>query len=241
METPISLETESEADDDATDAPAAGGADETEHEHEQAETEPEHDQEIDPGPPGADPTDPSVAPVGAVNEDGVEKAFTSLKNEATRHANRISAIMGEDAQLLKPCPRCVTSDPQRPATPGFIWPVEVVPLLPDDKAAVKLSIGEGVEPTYREAQDAARCGHCDGFGKVDTGSQVAKERYLSCLNCNGRGWTGSRQQAALPAQNNGVVEFEPVAVGAGESPPSADPWGRLPDDPMFGVLPGFER
>jgi len=208
---------------------------------------PEPDQEPhEPFPDEADEEEaeeetPPSESEGAADDADVEKAFKALANESTRHANRISAIMGPDAQMLVPCPRCVTTDPQRPSTPGFIWPHEVVPLLPADKAAVKLSIGEGVEPEYLKAQDAGRCGQCDGFGKVDTGSQVPTERYLKCLNCQGRGWTGSRQGASLPVTPNGAGEFEAAVVVGNEPPPGADPWGRLPDDPKFGVLPGYER
>jgi hypothetical protein len=195
----------------------------------------------DRGEQGEGEPEPLLQAAGAADDAGIEKAFNALKNEATRHANRISAIMGDDAQVLLPCPRCVTTDPQRPATPGFIWPNEIVPLLPADKAAVKLSIGEGAEPDYLKAQDAARCGQCDGLGLVDTGSQVANQRHLKCLNCQGRGWTGSRTEASLPVPQNGPTDLVTVGGPPTEPTVTADPWGRLPGDPLFGVLPGYER
>lgn len=187
-----------------------------------------------------EPTEPEQ-PTGAADDAGVEKAFNALQKEAERHANRIGAIMGEDAQMLLTCPRCVTTDKQRPATPGFIWPHEVVPLLPADKAAVKLSIGEGAEPEYKTADDAYRCAKCDGFGKYKTGSQVNAQQFIQCDTCSGRGWIGQRSLSAAPAAQNGPPALTPVVVGADEPEPETDPWGRLRDDPNYFRLPGHER
>lgn len=189
--------------------------------------------------PGADPTDPATAPVGARDDADVEKAFKSLAKEATRHANRVGEIMGEDAQLLQPCPRCVTTDPQRPAVPGFIFPAEVVPLLPEDKARVKLSIGEGAEPEFLESDDAYACTKCGGMGKYKTGSKVRNQDLIVCDTCEGRGWNGQRAFNVPAHTTNGEVTPVLAAVGADEAPSGADPWGRLPDDPNYGVLPGY--
>lgn len=197
--------------------------------------------EDDESPEGADPTDPGVAPVGARDDREIEAAAKKLKKHAETNANRIGAIMGEDAQYLEPCPRCMGGDPAIPKTPGFVWPVNMVPLIPEHKAAVKLSIGEGVEREYKAAQDASRCTDCDGLGKVDSGSQVPGQRHLTCQRCKGVGWIGSRSPASLPQAQNGVAESVPVLATGDDEGPQADPWGRLPGDPMYGVLPGFER
>jgi len=193
----------------------------------------EHDAQV-----GDDDQAPQAAR-GAGDDVEIERAFKALVKESERHANRIGAIMGEDANMLVPCPRCVTSDTQRPSTPGFIWPHEVVPLLPADKAAVKLSIGEGAEPEYKTNDDAFTCVKCDGMGKYKTGSRVNSQAFIQCDTCSGRGWVGQRSLGSQPVAQNGPVE--PVMVGAGveEPPPGADPWGRLPDDPNYGVLPGY--
>ena len=220
----------------------------TEPEEPQVTDVPEPDQEPhEPVPDEADEEEESEVgvspddPVVPRDDAEIERAFSSLQKEATRHANRISQIMGEDANMLQPCPRCVTTDPQRPATPGFIWPHEMVPLLPADKAAVKLSIGEGAEPEYRSANDAAICDACDGWGKVKTGSRVNRQDVLDCRNCDGRGWIGPRAATVSAAPNNGLGELVTVGGGGDEPRPDSDPWGRLKDDPLYGVMPGFER
>ena len=208
-------------------------------EEDAAELEPDTGDEQDVDDDSTD--DPAAQQLSAADEAGIERAFKALANEATRHANRISTIMGEDALTLQPCPRCVTSDSQRPATPGFIWPNEIVPLLPADKAAVKLSIGEGVDPEYKTSDDAYTCVKCGGLGKYKTGSHVAQQVLISCDTCNGRGWLGQRSLSSTPVSQNGPVEPVFAAVGSDEQKPTSDPWGRLPDDPHYGTLPGWER
>ena len=106
---------------------------------------------------------------------------------------------------------------------------------------MKLSIGEGAEIEYREADDASRCPKCDGRGKVKTGSQVPNQERLKCLECDGCGWIGARMHKVELAPTNNVPELVAVGAGVVEPQPQTDPWGRLRDDPLFGVVPGFER
>jgi hypothetical protein len=179
-----------------------------------------------------EPVEPE-SQAGMPSEREMEKALERLANEATRHANRVSEIMGEDAQVLVPCPRCI------PNIPGFVYPAEVR-ISDEQKVAVKLSIGELVEPEYRQDPNTSTCQTCGGPGKVKTGSTVPREKTLPCESCDGRGWIGPRSarttQFVAGASGGGVaVEGYPT-----EEKPLTDPWGRTKDNPLYGVMPGFE-
>jgi hypothetical protein len=225
---PVSPETAVDAGDDDVEAEAAEDGAEASAEAPGGEPEPE-----------PEPETPETQT--ARDDREIEKAAKALIKLATSNANAISRIMGEDAQNLEPCPRCMGGDASMPKTPGFIWPANLVPLLPEHKAAVKLSIGEGVEPEWVQAEDASRCPKCGGRGKVKTDSFVPGQERLKCLDCNGRGWIGAREHREHEAPSNNVPEFAGVAAGAPHESPEQDPWGRLRDDPLYGVMPGFER
>src|SRR5580765_4251045 len=122
MAKPVSPEEVLDDDADFPPAPVPDDDDETQHEHEQAEQEPEPEQE-------------ARAPA---SEKEIEKANKALEREATAHANRISKIMGEDAQQLIPCERCW------PLTPGFHWPLDAMPVDEAQREAVLASLGEGM-------------------------------------------------------------------------------------------------
>jgi len=207
-------------------------------EHDEQPLEPdaaEADEEAaaeDSAEPDEAPAEATAAPT--LEDKAMEKAMQALDKEATRHANRVSEIMGEDALILLPCPRCI------PNVPGFIWPPEQVDPTPEVKTAVKLSLGEGVDPPYKQSDRAFECGKCDGLGKVKTGSRVRGQERVQCPECAGKGWLGplAAEVAANPVQT-------PVydAVENGDAPvdrPESDPWGRLKGDPLYGVMPGFE-
>jgi hypothetical protein len=225
---PVSPETVVDADDDDVEAEAAEDGAEA-----SAELPERHVDDERP------PDEPETQT--ARDDREIEKAAKALVKLATSNANAISRIMGEDAQNLEPCPRCMGGDASMPKTPGFIWPANLVPLLPEHKAAVKLSIGEGVEPEYRSAEDAEQCPKCGGRGKVTTGSFVGGQEKLKCLDCGGRGWIGPREHREHAPPTNSVPEFAGVAASAPHESPESDPWGRLRDDPLYGVMPGFER
>lgn len=218
----------------------------TEHEHENGNEEPEpgapepgapepDDEELDdeerdglqPDPPPPPPDD------NAASEADMEKQFKSLEREATRHANRVSEIMGDEAQAFEPCPRCI------PAIPGFIYPPSIAPVPPDVIAAVKLSMGEGGRPDYNKAPHARACDTCGGHGRVLSGSHANGQELILCPTCeNGRGWIQVGDD--MPARSVGVAEGATVRpIVAPEPLPDVDPWGREPSDPNYGRLPQF--
>lgn len=211
-----------------------------------AETEPSDEQNDDPDDEhdaehdGAEHDDPDVpdeppAPARGLSESELEKGMQRLEKEASRHANRISEILGEDAQVLELCPRCM------PHIPGFIYPPHIAPPPPEVVQAVKLSIGEQPLPGYRTSTTTRICDTCDGLGRLLSGSQVPGQELIACTACpNGRGWVliGEGQAEPKIALSGQTVE-EPTVVGAVENEP--DPWGRDPSNPNYGRLPQYER
>jgi hypothetical protein len=185
----------------------------------------------EPTPEPEEPEEPAEEPTGALSEREVQTAMDKLAREDTRHANRISEIMGEDAQVLVKCELCA------PSLSGFRFPVE-----PDEetKDAVRRAIGDLAAADYKASPDYYECDACGGLGRVLSGSKQADFRTVACVPCNGRGYksrTGTVTQ--LPTAPDAAVQVltEPQPA---ENPPTTDPWGRPLGDPLYGVMPGYE-
>lgn len=179
--------------------------------------------------------EPEPEPASLVNDVAMEAVFEKAGKRAKTYMSAIPDILGEAAQDLSLCPRCTDF------LPGWILPSQIKPVSDEQRIAVKMSIGELVEPDYKQDTHASSCPDCEGRGKVATGSQVPSQRTATCLSCEGRGWIGPRSARAgaspppVAAANGAQVEQ------AEQGQPVQDPWGRLIDDPLYGVMPGFER
>lgn len=189
-----------------------------------AEPEPEEEEELEPEPVEPEPTEAQ-----GLNEYELKKRDQSLDKENTRHANRISEILGEEAQGLLPCPLC---DPA-----GFVYAGSIGTQPDEIRQAVHMVLGEIAPPVYREVEWAEMCRACGGQGRVKTGSQVQRQETATCRACKGVGWIDL---------NPGMAPREPTIVqpnGGGEPGEMAgndvdvDLWGRLKGDPDFGVHP----
>jgi hypothetical protein len=147
----------------------------------------------------------------------------------------LAEVLSDEAEFLQPCPRCADD------FPGLIWNPEVKQVLPQVRAAVMVSMGENPDPTLKQDPRASTCDRCDGYGKVSTGSKVARQDKLECEECHGRGWVGPRA-ATLPAAGTVVqsIDFTPAEQNGHDAPPT-DPWGRVKGEPLYGVMPGFEQ
>ena len=146
----------------------------------------------------------------------------------------LTEVLAEESQFLEPCPRCADD------FPGLIWKASVKGVLPATRAAVMISMGEDPDPTLNPDPRANRCGTCDGWGKVATGSRVHRQDKLECTECAGRGWIGPRA-ATLTANGSSYTTIElPTASADSEPSPATDPWGRVKGEPLYGVMPGFE-
>ena len=184
---------------------------------------------------------------GQPNESGVIEEAQSRFDERAAEAGRkridravgnmiktLNDVLVDERQFLEPCPRCADD------FPGLIWQPAVKQVLPATRAAVMISMGEDPDPTLNQDPRANRCQVCDGYGKVATGSRVARQDKLDCSECKGRGWIGPRS-AELPAT---AAISTPVYIDHAETngteSPATDPWGRVKGEPLYGVMPGFE-
>jgi Periplasmic protein TonB, links inner and outer membranes len=206
---------------------------------------PTEDPQPDEGPDGTpdeetrdgdEPEAPDEPEQTASTNPSVEKQqamFDSAVKKASRYVGSVIDTLGDSARDLSPCPRCADF------LPGFVLPHGVKPVTPEQRVAVRVSMGDDAEPEYILDRDAATCARCGGWGKVLTGSHVRNQDKATCPGCHGRGFTGPlATTATLP-----VADALPVAangeVVADEPTPDTDPWGRMKGDPNYGVLPGF--
>ncbi len=207
------------------------GAPESDDEAEEAEESPEETE----GPQEGDGEATEAA--GVVSDKEMEQALDRLAKEATRHANRVSEIMGEDAQVLVSCELC------EPAIPGFHWPGAV-----DDekRAAVLSAVGMAALEGLVHDPEAETCDLCNGRGELLTGSQVESQRTRPCGKCGANGWTSMEQrrtydstQAARVAAA-GIVPAHPErALWADSTLPATDAWQRPAGHEFYGKNPVY--
>jgi hypothetical protein len=180
-----------------------------------------------------DATDEPSGAVGAVGEKELEKMFKRVDTANAAYSRKLGEIMGEEAGVLEPCPRC--SEPFL----GFIFPPLMKPVTAEQKTAVLVSVGESPPSVSEPDNFSRRCDNCAGWGRVLSGSRVNSEKTLTCISCKGRGWVAVGDERRVPSNN--VSEVAPVN-GASELPepaPEVDPWGRGPTDPDYGKLPQY--
>jgi hypothetical protein len=215
--------------------PETVDADEEEAAEEAGEGEqPEAPGEVEGEDAALDATAPPI-----MSETDIRKLRDRLDNEETRHANRVSEILGEDAQHLVPCELC------EPGIPGFHWPVSVQQAYNPLHEALLDVLRNPVTADFEFDPDYEQCGRCKGKGQVKTHSEVANWKALQCKGCGGRGYV----DRSAPSQN-GPSEAIPVPMPVGAEgeqgpPPDVDAWGhpRLLDDgmdnPNYGRMPQY--
>lgn len=161
----------------------------------------DEDAPVEPDQPDESaPEQEQPAPELTMTEKELEAGRKKIVAENTRHANRVSEIMGDEAQFLEPCPLC------SPFVTGFIFP-QVPPPEVVDK--VRVAIGLPDLSNYQPAKHAQRCDDCAGLGVVLSGSAVPENAVISCPTCNASGFVvrGADGTAVPPAAApNGTVE-----------------------------------
>jgi len=167
----------------------------------------------------------------------LEKVRKKLDQSASTWRNRVSDLLGEEAQMLVPCELC------DPLIPGFHWPAEIEQPRDEMHARLLDVLRTPVAPEYLPAPNVRRCATCDGWGKVESGSRVAGKGAVVCPICKGFGFQGDAAMQQAPFPTNGAVEFEgppdstpmvndnvdnwgtPKFLGDGQENPN---WGRQP-------------
>jgi hypothetical protein len=175
-----------------------------------------------------------VEPESGLSEKEAEKRLDRIGKRAVTWRNSVSEVLGEIAQDMTPCPRCL------PFAPGFIFPYEVAPPPPDVVAEVRLSLGEVSVPVYLQRPEARECPGCAGWGSQRTGSKVGGEATLKCVTCGGRGWVGPGSNQPNPAATTADTTGAEAYAEPSEPAPTRDPWGRPADHDKFGVMPQYD-
>lgn len=194
---------------------------------------PERDDEEEPSEALREPLDGAPE---ALSERDIEQALEKLTREASRHANRISEIMGEDAQALATCPLC------EPSIPGFFWPGQVDA---DKRDAALEALGVSGSGGLVEDPEAETCDRCHGRGETLTGSLVLTQRTRPCTKCGGNGWTTPDQRNAWSSTQEARAVVQELRDGGTIPPappsglPPADAWGRPLGHESYGKNPVY--
>ncbi len=187
----------------------------------------------DPQEPVEAPTEPAE-PV--VDEAVMEKFYKSLGTRTTTLNNWIENELPGGAADLSPCPLC--SD----GILGHIYPPDWMEPTSDLQARLIEVLKTPVAPDYWPAPNVRKCGTCDGWGKVASGSRVAGKTLVLCPQCRGNGFQGD---ALMPAAENGAAPVVELVQPPEEGPVADgdhDIWGspRLLDDgqenPNYGKM-----
>jgi hypothetical protein len=203
------------------------------------EPDEEEAEEVDETPTEPEPEPEAVAP-GPTPEQ-MEKFYKGVETRRTTFNNWVSAQLGDSYLDLSPCPLCSDS------IPGLIFPPDWITPGSDQQARLLEVLKTPSAPEYRQAPHARRCGTCDGWGSVLSGSRIAGKDRVMCPTCQGNGYQGEGAQPPSAASGNGVVAFEPAADQTPLASGDADIWGspRLLDDgqdnPNYGKMPQYKN
>ena len=220
--------------------PGTEQADDQPDESQETETPVDDDPDQDEGEPEPEPA-PEPAPEGLSMEE-LEKVRKSLDKSATTWRNRVSQLLGEEAQYLVVCELCDET------IPGFHWPAEMVTPRDDVQARLYDVLRAPSGPGYQPDPFTVECTTCQGLGKTLTKSLVAGKTERVCPSCGGDGFKVSQAQGAPPPQNGDAAEIrynlpdeEPLVVDG------QDAWGSpklLPDgqeNPNWGRMPQYKN
>ena len=215
------------------DKPPAPDADPPD-ENPDAEPEPE----VEPIEPPSEPPAEAPAPTGLSPKER-EAQQKKLDAEAKRHTERITALLGDEAEDVTECPFC---DPQ---LQGYFYDSQLATPRSEMQAAMIDALKRPLQVEYVQAENISQCNHCKGLGKVLTGSLVPRNESVACRGCNGFGYL----PPPTMAQNGGIStdQLEQlVAVGGPELVyEDVDNWNHprlLPDgreNPNYGRQPQY--
>lgn len=205
------------------------------------ETDDEQEQPGDGADEGepADEPEPEPKPKpepAALSEKEIEQVFKKLEKEATQHANRVSQILGEEAQDLVVCAMCA------PVTPGFYFPA----YLDDDvRAGIAAALGEADAAEFKADPEARTCDLCDGRGETLTGSKVPNQLTKPCPKCGANGWTSEAQRMTWASTQGSKAAVQEIEQHTDDGPaptatmPAFDAWQRPLGHELYGKNPVY--
>ena len=170
----------------------------------------EADGEGSPAPP-PEPEDFQAPP--GLTERELEANHKKIEKARTTFYNRVSEIMGEDAQHLVNCPACAYF------VPGKVFPQE----FPDQvKVELWPFLGLPDPNEVADAPDRHVCETCKGRGQLKSGSLVPEYAIVNCRACQGKGYTDD----VLPVAGTNGANVS-VATGPYDQTPP------MPEDPAW--------
>lgn len=191
-----------------------------EEQEEGEQIEPTEPEEGELTGPQSIPGQPDVEPEGEPEPQGfsekeLEKIGKALDKLRETTANRVGAILGEEAPLLMPCPVCGDG------IPGHVYPPDIAPPQDGTVKAVKAYIGQPTEDQFKPHPDFEKCEECDGMSEVLTGSLRPGYWTTTCPGCNGLGY---KEKATLRSLSGSNWAQEPTPILTGPTaPPQVEP------------------
>ena len=194
---------------------------------------PEPEPELEPEPDEPEP----VAPPGqTVTPEQMEKFYKGLATRTATLNRWIEAELGDNYRDLSACPLCADG------IVGHIYPPEWMEATTELQGRLLDVLRQPSAPDFQPAPNARRCGTCDGWGQVLSGSRVAGKERIVCPTCRGNGFQGGEVAPAAPNAGNGTVEFPPPPSEGPVATGDVDIWGspRLLEDgqenPNYGKM-----
>lgn len=199
--------------------------------------EPEEPIELSPTP--EEPED-AVQSEPAIDPVEMEKTYRKIEQAATTYRRRVADLLGDAILGFTPCPLC--SD----GIMGHLPPLEDAQPATELEARLLDVLKTPQAPEYRPAPNARRCGTCDGWGAVLSGSRLANKDRVRCPTCMGNGYQGDELTPSAPPSGNGVVAFDPPEDQTPLTSDDPDMWGTpkyLADgqrNPNWGMMPQYK-
>lgn len=209
-----------------TDVDVPAGPDEPEENGEPGdEPEAEPEREPEPEPELAQPATDAAA----------ERAFKALDRKVKNYREGVAAFVKDSEQPLFTCPMCLDF------APGYIFDPAIRGVDEAKLPEVRNVIGLPSLENFKQPEFVFPCDTCGGLGQIATGSKVTGHMAIKCQSCDGKGWGSSAPVNAGPPAPPAVYLVPPNEQAPEEPRPQTDPWGRLATDPLYGVMPGYER
>jgi hypothetical protein len=211
---------------------------------EETAVEPDESQPVEPAEEEAEaeeatpePDEPETeAQASGPTPEAMEKFYKGVETRRGTFNRWVGEQLGDAYLDLSPCPLCADS------IPGLIFPPAWITPTSDTQARLLDVLKTPTAPEYQPAPHARRCGTCDGWGAVLSGSRIAGKDRVMCPTCKGNGYQGEGAQLDTQQSGNGVVAYEPPADHTPVATGDTDIWGspRLLDDgqenPNYGKM-----
>ena len=221
-------ETQEESADDA-EAIAAMNESSDALESEEGDTTAEPDEADGEGSPAPPPEPEDFQAPPGLTERELEANHKKIEKARTTFYNRVSEIMGEDAQHLVNCPACAYF------VPGKVFPQE----FPDQvKVELWPFLGLPDPNEIADAPDRHMCETCKGRGQLKSGSLIPEYAIVNCRRCKGTGYTDE----VLPVQDNAIVNGASATTNFDPAPPMPEDeaWIAAARARGYTVVPPFE-